>query len=58
MKSIIKNLSPEQIEALIALCEETSSYQEACAKALEQLGIKLSPSALCRLYKDRRRQPI
>ena len=50
MKSIIKNLSPDQIEALIALCEESSSYKEACAKALEQLGLKLSVPTLCRLY--------
>jgi hypothetical protein len=50
MKSIINNLSSEQVEALIALCEESSSYKEACAQACESLGIKLSPSTLCRLY--------
>ena len=50
MKPIIKNLSPDQIEALIALCEETESYKQACVKAHESLGIKLSPSTLCRLY--------
>jgi hypothetical protein len=50
MKPILKNLTPEQIEALIALCEECSSYREACGQAREQLGLKLSPSTLCRLY--------
>ena len=50
MKSIIKNLTAEQIEALIALSEECSSYKEACAQARDQLGINLSSSTLCRLY--------
>jgi hypothetical protein len=50
MKSIIKNLTPDQIDALVALAEECSSYTEACAQARDKLGIKLSPSTLCRVY--------
>src|SRR5687767_3856955 len=54
MKSIIKNLTPDQIEALIKLAEECSSYFEACAQARDKLGIKLSVSTLCRLYTTHR----
>jgi hypothetical protein len=50
MKSIIKNLTPEQKEALAILAEECSTYKEACVQAREQLGIKLSPATLCRFY--------
>src|SRR5688500_7756666 len=50
MKSIIKTLTPDQIDALVALAEECDSYKEACAHARDKLGIKLSPSTLCRVY--------
>src|SRR5215212_4035320 len=49
MKPILKNLSPETREQLVALCEELS-YQDASRQALEQLGLKISASTLCRLY--------
>jgi hypothetical protein len=54
MKSIIKNLTADQREALIALAEECGSYTEACAQARDKLGIKLSASTLCRLYTTHR----
>ena len=50
MKSIIKTLTPDQIDILVALAEECDSYTEACAHARDKLGIKLSPSTLCRVY--------
>ena len=50
MKSILKNLTPEQKEALAALAEECSSYKEACAQARDKLGLQLSPATLCRFY--------
>src|SRR5688572_29001676 len=50
MKSIIKNLTPDQIDTLVALAEECASYPEACAQARDHLGIQLSPSTLCRVY--------
>ena len=50
MKSIIKNLAPDQIDVLVALAEECSSYNEACTQARDKLGLKLSPSTLCRIY--------
>jgi hypothetical protein len=50
MKSIIKNLTADQIDALVALAEDSSSYTEACAHARDKLGLKLSPSTLCRVY--------
>ena len=50
MTSIIKNLTADQIDTLVALAEECSSYIEACADARDKLGIKLSPSTLCRIY--------
>ena len=50
MKSIIKTLTPNQIDALVALAEECSSYTEACAHARDKLGLKLSVSTLCRIY--------
>lgn len=54
MKSIIKTLTADQRDALIALAEECSSYTEACAQARDKLGIKLSVSTLCRLYTTHR----
>jgi hypothetical protein len=50
MKSIIKNLTPEQKDALAALTDECSSYKEACTHARDKLGIQLSPATLCRFY--------
>ena len=50
MKSIIKTLTPDQIDALVALAEECDSYNEACAHARDKLGIKVSPSTFCRIY--------
>ncbi|HEY6227580.1 MAG TPA: hypothetical protein VI282_10710 [Verrucomicrobiae bacterium] len=50
MKSIIKNLTQEQKDALAILAEECSSYKEACAHARDKLGIQLSPATLCRFY--------
>src|SRR5687767_12038909 len=50
MKSIIKNLTADQIDTLVALAEQCASYQEACAQARDHLGIQLSPSTLCRIY--------
>jgi hypothetical protein len=50
MKSIIKNLTPEQKEALFSLCEECDSYKEACAFARDKLGIQLSPGTCSRFY--------
>jgi hypothetical protein len=50
MKSIIKNLTPDQIDTLVALAEECDSYNEACAQARDKLGLKLSPSTFCRIY--------
>jgi hypothetical protein len=48
MKPILKNLPPETLEKLVALCEELS-YQEASRQACAQLGLQISPSTLCRL---------
>ena len=50
MKSIIKNLTSEQKDALATLAEECSSYKEACARARDELGIKLSPATFSRFY--------
>ena len=50
MKSIIKNLTPDQIDTLVALAEECDSYKEVCAHARDKLGIQLSPSTFSRLY--------
>jgi hypothetical protein len=50
MKSIIKNLSSDQIDVIVALIEECDSYKEACAQTYSQLGIKLSVASLCRIY--------
>jgi hypothetical protein len=50
MKSIIKNLTPQQKDALAAITDECSSYMEACAQARDKLGIQLSPATLCRFY--------
>jgi hypothetical protein len=50
MRSIIKNLTSDQIDILVALAEECDSYKEACAHARDKLGIKLSVATLCRIY--------
>ena len=59
MKSILKNLTPEQKNALAALTEECSSYQRSLRQARDKLGIQLSPATLCRFYttyRNRRRR--